>query len=210
MEEADIKKGLRYAKNRQLFDDLIELEETLPPVQQSTGFNRKYIYWWIGVLAIIGGLALAKWYFSSSPVTPTPPQEMIFAANFENYPAIGLTRNEIEATDFQKALLSYQQEDFQKSALAFDQLYQKEKDPMALFYAGLSYLNHKNTSLTAIDRLKNFIQLDTPLRTKAQWYLGLAYLRMNQTTVLSKLITEMPDSSDRKRLQELQVQLLNN
>ncbi len=110
------------------------------------------------------------------------PGEKLFASYFQPYPNLASSvRGEQDASKLQEALQSYDAQDFEAALQELrDILASQPNNVMANFYAGISYLNLKETE-RAIASLQKVLALnDAKFSAPALWYLALAYLQQDQ------------------------------
>lgn len=165
----------------------IQLKERLQKIDQEyqSRAKSKRIYYWsaASVIIIVGGFLVKTMFFQA----PASSQEL-FAEYFEPYRAIGVNRGEESESMFQQAMVHYITKDFNKTIEVLEKV--ESPEPVHLFYLGVCYLAVNNPS-AAIKPLKNTMMSNSPFSQQATWFLGLAYLRIddyeNARTELSKL-----------------------
>jgi hypothetical protein len=96
-----------------------------------------------------------------------------FEENFETYPA-----QAIPSGAFHEASESYASGEYEKSARLFESQLNGSSDPVAAFYAGLSYLSADSVNASkAIEHLSASAAKPSALQHQAEWYLAPAYFK---------------------------------
>ena len=185
----DILVGMEYYFMQQLKERLALAD------QKKKKFNgRLALQIAAGVLLVVG-LAGAAYYYL---LRPTDPQQ-VFATYFETYPSALATTERGDADTSppeEEALQYYEAGNFTQAATALTGLLASDsvEDRTALiFYRGVSYLGGGSTEEAMTDLQVVAQNADSLLAKPASWYLGLGYLRAEQTAEAKKIFTQLRD-----------------
>ncbi|MAU70965.1 MAG: hypothetical protein CML04_02630 [Pseudozobellia sp.] len=89
-----------------------------------------------------------------------------------------------------QAFIAYENQDYEKALMLFKELHDKSNDTYLNFYEAISLMKlekHKE----AADLFSNYISTNGELKDRAQWYLALCYLRLNETAKSKALLKEL-------------------
>ena len=143
-------------------------------------------------------LLIAAWYliFQMNPIT----NEELFAENF--IPFSNLDNNKRSTNEVlserKQAYTAYDQGDYEQAALLFEKVITTSDNQLLdMFYLGNAYLAIGNAE-NAIKNFKAVIKSETGLTTVAKWYLGLCYLKAEQTDLAREMLLEVQNSGDER------------
>ena len=124
------------------------------------------------------------------------PQE-IYATHF-TVPADNITvRNDQEIVPaLQSAMESYNEQAYTDAVAKFENILQNDPDNApVLFYSGVSYLILGETD-QAVQKLQKVAQIEnTAYGLTSRWYLGLAYLKQDNTAQAREIFSSLQESS---------------
>jgi len=171
--------GIRFHYNQQLKHKL--------QAQDRSDATRLH-YWKYSLVAALFLVLLVAGYFL---LAGKPTATEIYADYYKAYYLVegdfkrGESHNEVEA--FEK----YQLKDFQQAIGLFNQaLEDKPDDPVLLFYLGIAHLEEGETSL-AVASFNKVVASEHGLKEPAKWYLGLAYLKMEEPRDARQILQEI-------------------
>ncbi len=177
--------ALKLATIVHLKEEIKELHDNLP-----TSSNRPVIYR-LGRLSIAASLLCIvglTWYaqqFSNSNL-------------YENaYTPVGdyITTMDNEFSDIEKAMKLFNDKNFDEATASFQRIFNQTGEQVALFYTGQSLFqaNKPEEAITVLN------QVTTNYKAEAQWYIALAYLKLDKDIkaqkVLEKIISEQEDDA---------------
>lgn len=135
-----------------------------------------------------------RWYFAAASITLlimisgllyfVVPKEYSNERLFSMYYSTENVMNVSRSADNQlfEALIKYQQRDFSEAARLFEAILREDENNIVIrFYSGIAYIEtqHYNDAILA---LKKILEGEDNLYTEhASWFLGLTYLRINET-----------------------------
>lgn len=186
-EQLEVQKAIPKIKHQPLKDRFKKLEEN-----QKRKRNRKWPIYAASIAAILTTIFLLY--------DPAVNNEMLFAEHFRVYPNVILlsNRGENNKEDFVKeAFLLYETKNYKKASDAFNKLYSISKEDYFLFYQGISLLADNNFQ-KGIDVLENYNweKNNSDFTQKANWYLGLAYLKQNKLLISKSYFNKVANSND--------------
>ncbi len=177
--QKDLKKIISIQQQKDLKSTLQQFEENVQKKSTVLFIPKKWLV--AASLALLIGLGfwfVKNHYFISS--------EQLFSQHFEPYRNIvrPIERGENENSLEFKAFVAYEGGNYYKSINLFNSVDNSE-DTYILFYKAMSYLEVNKTSeainiLLPIATSKNYKESDLNFDELANWYLGLAYLKMNE------------------------------
>lgn len=138
---------------------------------------------------------------------PTP--EQLFAKHFTPYDNTLTVRGVDDTTAIAHAetdaMKYYENQDFGRAALTFDQLIQLNPADQTTyrFYAGIARLANQQPK-ESIQYLQPVADSDNPYQEQAQWYIALAYLKDNDHQSAKKLLGKIANQSVHDRKKEAQ------
>jgi len=184
----DLKKAVKKA-DQDNFRNLIEGIEKEAQTKNIAS-RRPYIKW-IAAASIIVLLGLTYFFNTNQKVSTND----LFVSNFEPYRNVvhPITRSGNKKPDDETlAFIAYQKGDYKLAETLFAKLYKTTKKPYYLFYQANALLKLDKAN-DAIPLLLAHLKLKDSLSEKANWYLALAYLKINDQqkakTILKKVIT---------------------
>ncbi|WP_394748087.1 tetratricopeptide repeat protein [Spongiimicrobium salis] len=144
--------------------------------------------WWVAAsLILLAGIT----YFFMMPPETIDTQEL-FVESFEPYRNVvhPIVRGSTQQDEKTKAFQYYEMGEYKNALVLFEKLYQQDKEPYYLFY--------KANALLQLDRAKEAITLlnahlktkDT-LREKSNWYLAMAYLKLDDHEKAKKMLQKV-------------------
>ena len=104
----------------------------------------------------------------------------LFASYFEPYRNVvqPLERGSDQQDEKSLAFLAYEKGEYEKAIMLFSELYATSKEPYYLFYKANAMLKLERAK-EAIPLLLEHLQTKDTLTEKTNWYLALAYLKLN-------------------------------
>lgn len=129
---------------------------------------------WIWYAASVALVLLVVWVYNRKPQTA----DKLFAAYFIPDAGLPVVMSGGEADyDFYDGMVSYKEEDYNRAIVIWKELYKKQASNDTLrYYMGVTYLNSNNPE--AIPQLLAVAEnRESSWKTKATWYLALAYLK---------------------------------
>lgn len=203
--QKDLKKAI--AKNEQ-----DHLKKTLQGFERNIENRPKLMIIpkkWLVAASIILVVGLVSIFVKTSFY---PSSEKLYAENFEPYRNIihPIVRGEITYSIEYSAFLAYENGDFHKAINLFNSI-GNQNVAYIPFYKAMCYLS-LNKTVEAIKLLEtlsieSYIHSEIPddkLRFKAEWYLGLAYLKMDENekaiSKFSIVINQPCDECKKRRL----------
>ncbi|PKD19445.1 hypothetical protein APR41_15915 [Salegentibacter salinarum] len=195
--ELEIKQAITQEKHVSLKERLQKLEK------KPTNKKSWYLYAAaVTILIVIGSL-----FYNLKT------NDQLYAENFEAYPnVISLsTRSEVSIENKEsEAFKLYDAEKFNKAAIAFQDLYEKNEKDYLRFYHGVSLLA-KNNTIEGIEVLEGYDwqEQQSDFTIPAFWYVGLAYLKLEKTSEARNYLKKvaLSDSQLRSQAQRLLKQL---
>lgn len=150
------------------------------------------VKWW-AVAASIAVLFAMAWALGL--FTNTAQNDQLYATYFQPYPNViaPLERSSNNRlSEFQKeAFQLYDQQEYEKASLAFQDLYKKEQEDYALFYLIVSTMGNKDYD-KAIELFKQKEQWEaSEFEYPAKWYAALAYLKLANEKEAVHLLKEI-------------------
>ncbi|MDN5200372.1 tetratricopeptide repeat protein [Fulvivirgaceae bacterium BMA10] len=178
--ERELRLGIEYASLKNAYDELQELEASLPDYSLSERSNAK-IYRYAGIAAIIA-LLIVSGIFLLKKEQQDPAD--LFAEYFEpaSYDFSVRLRNGNSTEDIEVArgAQAYKNGDYTAAIVVFEKMIAESKSPMFLYYLANAQLAEGNFQGAEANLLK-FIEISEDYRHEAHWYLSLAYLQQGQT-----------------------------
>ncbi len=127
-------------------------------------------------------------------LTPSETPDSLYQEYYKPLNAFSsITRGDGKTDNFSEAVKNYNQGEYQQASIMFSELVNIDKNNSKyLFFNGITQLQLGNYQL-AISNLNQVISTNNEFTKDAQWYLGLAYLKVgekdNATLQLKKLTT---------------------
>lgn len=168
--ELKIKQAITQEKHESLKERLQKLEKK-PTSKKS---------WYLYAAAVAILIVISSLFYN------LPTNDQLYAENFEAYPnVINLpTRSEVDPENKEiEAFRLYDAEEFNKAAVAFQDLYDKKEKDYLRFYQGVSLIANNNT-IEGIEVLEDYDwkAQQNNFTIPAFWYVGLAYLKLGKTS----------------------------
>ena len=141
-------------------------------------------------------LLIAAWFviFQMNPVT----NEELFAENFVPFSNLDNNKRSTDEvlSERKQAYTAYDQGNYEHSALLFEKIIpESDNQLLDIFYLGNAYLAIGSTE-KAIKNFNIVLENETGLATVAKWYLGLCYLKAEQTDLAREMLLEVRNSGD--------------
>ena len=184
----------RFAFEKQVKQAIIStkkeaLQTKLKGLEQPKPQSRYYI------LAIAASLIIALGLFALLKPTAETSNQELFAQYYQPYTNIiepASRGNEVQ-NDRSLAFRLYDSEDFKTASPLFENLYNKTQEPYYLFYQGICELDLGNNQ-NAIVLFQSHKNYSDKLSTQTDWYLALAYLKVdklkNAKSLLQNIIAQ--------------------
>ena len=138
------------------------------------------------------------WFFNGNP------NEKLYAKYFTPDPGLATTMSETANFEFYDAMVNYKQGDYKTAISKWETLLKsKPQNDTLNYFLGVSHLANKNekTSLKYLNAVtQNF---NTNFKNEAFYYLGLAYLKANNTELAKKNLNFSTIDNSKKILLEL-------
>ncbi|WP_158860391.1 tetratricopeptide repeat protein [Lunatibacter salilacus] len=187
----------------------LEEREKLKAQLDSVDKPPKPIYrWWYAAAAVVLIVTMGWWISSQNHDQP----EDLYFAYFEPYPnrvKPTVRSNNDQNGHASQAFHLYDQEQFDKAATAFEEVYKKTDQDYALFYQAISYMASGNPE-KAIPLLEQHEwEPENPYYEASHWYMALAYLNDQQIPQTKSHLKKVIDSNGllsgraRKLLEEM-------
>lgn len=167
------------------FRNLITGFETVKP-QQRRNYTK-----WLAVASII--LLVGLSYFFN--LNNTPSSNELFNNYFEPYRNViqPIERSATQQNEKTMAFMAYEKGDYAKAVQLFTNLYATTKEPYYLFYKANALLKLEKAD-EALPLLQEHLKTKDTLTEKTNWYMALAYLKLedeeNAKKLLQKVIAE--------------------
>ena len=150
---------------------------------------------WFIWLSAASVLLVAGYFIYSSFNQALTSSDELYLAYFEpqrniTYP---ITRSEPEIELDYRAFLAYENADWAQAVVLFDSLRQVSPDPVIDFYTANAYMAQGSFD-DAIQLLIDFKASDSPLAERADWYLALAYLQMDDLSEAKMYLQNIIDN----------------
>lgn len=156
-----------------------------PPV------TRYYYYVAASLVLLIAAIFVFRGFNGKTPL------DRLYTNNF-SIPAENITTRDNTGldSDLIAAINAYRQKDFKKAILNFGAyLKTNPQDDAANFYIAISYLAD-DQHVSSIKFLEKVIDnRDSVYRSAAQWYLGLAYIKTENTDAAKSIFSELSESN---------------
>lgn len=143
--------------------------------------------WYYVAAASVAALLIVALFFR-----PQPSTQKLFAENFQPYPNVfePTVRGTNEPTKRSAAFQAYEQGDYAKAVILFNQLLQEKKEPGILLLNGNANLMLGNVE----EAKKNFITLNADfdeLDIQSKWFLSLCYLKSGDMEHARPILEEL-------------------
>jgi tetratricopeptide (TPR) repeat protein len=183
LERAELEKAWKVIQETE-----VSIDDTAPT--RATTFRWKV---WVPVAASATLIAVAVWFLL---LTNTTPQKL-YAAYFEVYPNVeapiyrdsSAQADSLTAKDM--AFRRYADEDYDMAIELFESI--QKPDEGTLFYLGMSYLA-KGEAAKAAAIWEPLSKEAEDYKTQVQWYLALAWLKLDEDEKAKKLFEILAES----------------
>lgn len=103
-----------------------------------------------------------------------------------------VTNMDSDLSELEKAMSLFDQQQFDRASLAFENIYLETGDQVALFYAGHSHYQagELHQAIESLEKISN------SYRSEAQWYAALAYLKMDDTQNTLRMLEVILDQNE--------------
>tara|TARA_R110000868_G_scaffold373423_1_gene637516 strand:- start:8383 stop:9111 length:729 start_codon:yes stop_codon:yes gene_type:complete len=170
---ANLKKVIKNDDNDNFRNLISELESKAKI--ESPMVRRTYMKW-LAAASIL--LLLGLSYFLTLDQKATSNE--LFTSYFEPYRNVvqPLERGSDQQDEKSLAFLAYEKGEYDKAIALFSELYTTTKEPYYLFYKANALLKLEKAN-EAVPLLLEHLQTKDTLTEKTNWYLALAYLKLN-------------------------------
>lgn len=181
--DAKFKKELDYHSNLKkaitkedddTFRSLISEIESQAKIKNSVP-RRSYVMWLAAAsIVLLFGLS---YFFTLDKKAST---DELFVSYFEPYRNVvqPLERGSDQQDEKSLAFMAYEKGDYDQAISLFSNLYSTTKEPYYLFYKANALLKQEKAN-EAIPLLLQHLKTNDTLSEKTNWYLALAYLKLN-------------------------------
>ena len=177
-------------RNQGLLDNLAYLKSIEEKIEghHSISFYDRIKKWHYSVAAVILILIAVKFLLPSQEQTP----DQLFASYFSAYPNVfePTVRGTDLATKRSEAFQAYEQRNYQKAALLFNELLIEKKQSDVLFLLANTNLMLGQVA-EAQKNLLTLIKESDDLDIPAKWYLSLCYLKSGDKENAKKILKEL-------------------
>lgn len=189
---AHIEKGLQEQALHEAWQTILATEAAMAEDPgRSAGSGPRWKVW-VPVAASLALLVVAAWWLMNQSSGP----EELFAQYFEVYPNVeapiyrdSSAADSLSAKDL--AFRRYAEDDFAGAIEIFESI--GEPDEGTLFYLGMSYLA-KGEAAKAAQIWEPLTREAQDYRTQVQWYLALAWLKLEELEKSKALLEELARS----------------
>lgn len=208
--QKDLKKAISLNKQEILKKTLQNFEKDIKPKPPIFFLTKKWLV--AASIVLFVGLSSALIKISFYPST-----ERLYSQNFEPYRNIvqPIVRGEISNSIEYSAFLAYENQDYHKAINLFNSI-DNQNSAYVPFYKAMCYLSLNKTN-EAIDLLESLISnsyLENPdkkLSFKAEWYLGLAYLKSgNKEKAISQFLIVIGQPCEECKKKKLAENIINH
>ncbi|HHN48231.1 MAG TPA: tetratricopeptide repeat protein [Bacteroidales bacterium] len=168
-----------------------------------------YRYWRLAAASVVIILMLSGMLYLAIPRHYS--NEKLFSMYYNTEDVLSVTRS--ADNQLLKAMLKYQHKEFDEAAMLFDAILQEDENNTVIrFYKGVAYIETRRYN----DAIKEFLKItseeDHLFTEHANWFLGLTYLRNNETEnaiVIFRDIMNDADNYYRSQAFEIHEKLIN-
>tara|TARA_R110002012_G_scaffold320402_2_gene543939 strand:- start:50070 stop:50798 length:729 start_codon:yes stop_codon:yes gene_type:complete len=177
---------------RNLLEDL-ETKGKRTPVISRTSFVK-----WLAAASIVFALGLS---YLLTMNTPTGTNEL-FANYFEPYRNVvqPLERSTEPQDEKSMAFYAYEKGEYDKAIILFSDLYARSKEPYYLFYKANALLQLERAS-EAVPLLLEHLKTKDTLTEKSNWYLALAYVKLEDKKKAKEMLQKVIDDGKFKTIE---------
>lgn len=180
---ANIKKVVTYEEDANFRNLISNLENK----SNNATKKRSYTKWLVAAsIALLLGLT----YFMNTNNKATDNE--LFTSYFEPYRNVvhPIVRSNEQQDKKAMAFIAYEKGDYKTAITLFTQLYSATKEPHYLFYKANALLKLEKAN-EAIPLLLEHLKTKDTLTEKTNWYLALAYLKIEDRTNAKKILEEV-------------------
>lgn len=183
-------------------DNFKNLIATLENKNSSKTTSKRPFIKWMAAASVILLVGLSYMLMPQQKMS----NDTIFTSYFTPYQNVvaPIVRGENNQDGKTAAFLAYEKEDYELAVTLFTELYTDTKEPFYLFYKANALLKLERVE-EAVPLLIDHLKTKGVLTQKTNWYLALAYLKLNETEkakeLLEKIITN--NSYHNKKANEL-------
>lgn len=170
-----------------------KLKQRLQDLEKSKKSKQLFGTWQKIAAVLVIGLGLL-WFYNQPP-----DLEKIYNQNFEAYPnVVAPTVRDVSTSenDVQKAFSYYDNHNYKEAVKAFETLDTED----AHFYLAMSLMADYQTEKAVEVMKNNDLQSSETYKNQTDWYLALAYLKMNDKNMaidyLNKVIKNYPSKTE--------------
>ena len=164
-----------------------QLKQKLQSFENKKVAKKSFTLWYVAAtfLLFLGG---GFWFLNQNTDTT-----VLYEEYYQSYPnVIAPTVRGNEIQDIKStAFFEYDNGNFETSLALFSQLYEKDRDDYALFYAGLSLieLSRHNEALVLFDKFD--LNKNNGFTPFIKWYMALSYLKTQEKDKAQVLLEEL-------------------
>ena len=194
-ESTELIGGIRYTTRKETLELLNSFDHKMPEYTIEARVIPLHRRPWVrGIAAAIIILIVSLYYWLSQSATNSE----LYLAHFEVYPNI--VAPTVRSTDTQRsareaAYFQYEQGNYTEALELLGQLSVDQDDGAALLYMGISQLmlDDYKGAIESFSRYRD-TNFDT-LLPQVNWYMGLAYLKVNRRKRAKAIWSEIPETS---------------
>ena len=170
------------------FKNIIATAESKYQQKSNTNTVKFSFTKWMAAASVILILGLSYFLMQKNTIAT----DDLFAANFEPYRNVvaPLVRGENKQDEKSKAFLAYEKGEYEVSVLLFSKLYKITNESYYLFYQANALLKLERAD-EAIPLLQQHLKTKDSLTQKTNWYLALAYLKINDTKKAKEMLKKV-------------------
>jgi tetratricopeptide (TPR) repeat protein len=173
--------GIQYSARKAVLEELKKFDSTLPGISGRKGSGRTIspiVYFGIAASILILVVSTVLIYRFSNEVNP----EQLYQSYYTIYPNIvdPTQRNDTTSANvISPGFRQYDLGNYEEAVSEFNESLKEGDNEFVLFYLAISYLE-LNRLNEAIEHFHNYIQNYSSLKSQAQWYLALSYIKNEQ------------------------------
>lgn len=175
-EHRQLKIAVTLEERSKIKDFLKEIDQEVKEKPKPKGGLKSWIYSGIAAcLIVLAGLFL----WTNLSMTPG---EKIYKSYYETYPNLiaPTVRGETQANLKSDAFLAFDNQEFEKAAVLFENLQQEPDSEYAIFYLGICQLELGRPEKAIPLFLKVKEDVSNPDKITATWYAALGYFQLNK------------------------------
>ncbi|WGK63884.1 tetratricopeptide repeat protein [Croceiramulus getboli] len=156
--------------------------------QENSGSRTRY-YWVVAAASIAAIIVLTFTVFLRQEQISN---EALYARYFSPYENVvqPIQRGEAIESLEQQAFEAYELQNYQQADSLFTEVQKRKSDPYLNFYKGISLMQLQEYQEAAF-AIEGYLQQDGQLKVRAQWYLALCYLQLDQLEKSKRLLREV-------------------